>query len=214
MFLFKSLKDDINLIENFKNNGKILDIGAGRGDLLFNFNNSWEKWAYDPYLSNKEIVLLKHKIGTHVNDYMTLDKYPIKYFDVLVLRNVIEHTKYFDELIKTSSKLLRKGGYIFIRTPNTNSIDFKIFKNEWWVVNMSGHISFFSPDSIDLLLTKHGLTKDIIIPDRYSSPLSLYRSKSKSPGKIRKIIVSALFSLLSPHLGEGGDMVAVYHTIS
>ena len=208
LYLNEAYKPDYTLATNFKKRGRVLDVGAGRGDFIKMFDHKWEKWAHDPYLSNQEIAVLKQKIGKHVNVYSKLKDYPKNYYDLVILRNIVEHTAYFEEMLSEATRRLKKGGVLFIRTPNMDSLDFKVFANKWWVLNMSGHIAFQSKKSIKILLTKNKLDVIIIKPDKRSSPKSLFRSLSyPNSSKIMLLLYSVVFRLLSPILGEGGDMV-------
>ena len=153
LYLQKHLKKDYELVTKFKKRGKVLDIGAGRGDLLKLFDSSnWQKWAFDPYLSQLDVKKLKEKIGSHVNDFDSLKEYPENEFDVVVLRNVIEHTNSYKSFLVIANKLLKPKGVLFIRTPNLRSVDFKLFGSNWYVVTMNGHLVFFTKQSLSVLL--------------------------------------------------------------
>lgn len=211
LFLNKKLKQDISLIKQFKNKGKALDVGAGRGDFLDLLGEKWEKWAYDPFLSEDNEKRLRLKIGNHVNDFGSLAGYPSNFFDLVILRNTIEHTLRFKDLIQKISSVLKKRGILFVRTPNTDSLDLTVFKNKWWVVNMDGHMSLFSSVSLNLLLAKYNLTGEVIRPEKSSSLLSAFRSLENSQMvSPKKLILSLIYSFISTYFGEGGDLIAVF----
>lgn len=207
LYAFPELLSDFNLVRKYKKEGKVLDIGAGRGDFLLMFpEKDWERWVFDPYLSESDIKLMKGKVGPKVNDYLRLEDYPKNTFDVIVLRNIVEHTAKFRELLRETYRLLKKGGVLFIRTPNMGSLDFKRFKNDWYVITMSGHIVFFDKNSLSKYVQKQKFRIRAINPNRHSAPLSYFRShKSSIPIPI-KLILSFLYSFTSPLFGEGGDL--------
>ena len=206
----KDLASDSYLVIRHIKEGKILDIGAGRGDFISRFRgDKWEKWAFDPYLSDKGTKRLKKKIGARVNDFSSLSLYPRNYFDVVTLRNVIEHTYRFMPLLSQIKGILKKGGVLFIRTPNINSIEFELFKNNWYVIRMAGHLVFFGKKSINRALKVAGFKRFQITNSRVAAPLSLYRSVDHKLPKALIAISSIIFSALSFFGREGTDLMVI-----
>jgi len=207
LYTFFELQSDFRLIEKFRKEGKVLDIGAGRGDFLLKFSpTKWERWAFDPYLSKVEIRQLREKIGRNVNNYARLQDYPNSAFDVVILRNVIEHTTDFSTLLQESHRILKKKGLIFIRTPNMRSLDFKTFKNNWYIITMPGHIVFFDKKSLSEYTRIFGFRIKFNRPTSRSALLSFFRSSGKNIPIPAKLGLSFLYSLFSPFFGEGGDL--------
>lgn len=204
------LRSDYNLVKDYKKKGKVLDIGAGRGDFLLKFPaDKWEKWVYDPFLSSSDTELVRRKIGLRVNNYNDLKKYPNDSFDLIILRNVIEHTSEFMKLLRSVSKLLKKGGILFIRTPNMDSLDFRFFKTKWYVIKMVGHIVFFNKESLSQALRRVGLKAKYVKATSRSTPASLLRSAKLSLPFPIAVVVSVMYSFFSQVLGEGGDLRAI-----
>lgn len=206
-YLSFDLKSDFNLIKRRKKEGRVLDIGAGRGDFLLTFPaDKFERWAYDPYLSAKDVGLVRKKIGPRVNNYRDLKDYPAEFFDLVIVRNVIEHTFEFMRLLRFVSRLLKKDGVLFIRTPNMDSLDFKFFKVMWYTIKMVGHIVFFNKKTLTQALNKAGLSVTYIKATSRSAPSALLRSvKLPLPFPINAV-ASVIYSFISPLLGEGGDL--------
>jgi hypothetical protein len=204
------LNSDAALISKYKQNGKILDIGAGRGDMLVKFNGeSWERWAHDPFLSQGDIDSLKKKIGDHVNIKNTLAEYEENTFDVVILRNVIEHTAQFNELIKDINRILKKDGILFIRTPNIEAQDYKKFKTNWYVIWMPGHIVFFSGHALTNTLEKNNYSITYLKPTPYTAPASVLRSDTSQTPLLLKALKSVLFAVQPLFNGQGGDLRAI-----
>ena len=204
------LRSDYNLVKDYQKKGKALDIGAGRGDFLLKFPaDKWEKWAYDPFLSSSDTELLRRKIGSNINNYHDLNDYPADYFDLIILRNVIEHTLKFVELLRSISKILKKDGILFIRTPNMDSLDFRFFKTNWYVIKMAGHLVFFNKNSLSQTLGRVGLKAKYVKATSRSAPASLLRSAKLSLSLPITVVVSIIYSFFSQVLGEGGDLRAI-----
>lgn len=205
------LVSDRNLVLKYKNAGKILDIGAGRGDMLVQFPvNLWERSAFDPFLSQTDIAELKKKIGSQVNDFDSLEKYPENTFDVVMLRNVIEHTAAFPSLLKNIYRIIKKDGILCIRTPNIASEDFKKLGTNWYVVFMPGHIVFFDTKTLSDNLLKAGFQVPYVKHTLYSAPTSYFKSSKPQPSNmVLRLIYSFYFMVSNILTGQGGDLRAV-----
>lgn len=208
MFLL-DYREDLKLIKFYKKRGKVLDIGAGRGDFISLLpSNIYERWVYDPYLSKEDLKTLANKVGK-INNYSNLSDYPNGYFDVIILRNVIEHTTSFQILVKNIYKKLKRGGILFIRTPNINSADFKIFRTNWYEVKMPGHMVFFNTESMRNVLTANKFRILHNEASKRSMPFSFFRSVTAKMHRLFKFMLSLVFSFLSPLIGEGGELLTV-----
>lgn len=201
------LNHEYKLIQNYKNHGVIIDIGVGKGEFLSRFSDEkWEKNAYDPYLAKKDVQDLQRRIGlVKVNEFSNLRDYPANSFDVVILRNVIEHTAGFLSLINNSYRLLKKSGILFIRTPNMDSFDFKVFKASWYVIGMDDHFVFFERKTLLNTLEKSRFRVKLNESVIGSSALCLFRSVNAGYPLPIRLISSVLYSLVSPFLGEGAD---------
>lgn len=207
LYIFEMISE-FNLIKKYKKSGVIIDIGAGSGELLLRFpENDYERWIYEPFLSKKEVINLKKKFQ-HINDYKILTEYPSEIFDVVILRNVVEHTADFFPLIAQAYRILKKDGICYIRTPNMDSLDFRKFKNSWYMVNMDGHMVFYKKKVLTTILKKVGFAIKLLKPVKGSPPLSLFRSTTIQPSLFR-MILSLGYCFISPYFGEGFDQQVI-----
>ena len=69
---------------------------------------------------------------TLIGDIERLEKLNSK-FDVIILNQVIEHIHDPLKLFEILSKLISNEGIVIIETPNTDCIQFKLFKNNEYI---------------------------------------------------------------------------------
>lgn len=106
--------DEWNLPENWLNGKKILDAGCGNGrhSLILKWFDYEEVVAFD--LSDSVYYML-HKPefeNIHlVRADMANPPFPYDYFDMVLARQVLQHTKNPSGSIKSLTKVLKKGGY-------------------------------------------------------------------------------------------------------
>lgn len=84
-------------------------------------------------------------------------------FNVIFMLNLIEHVADPLEVLKRMRALLAPGGVIFIKTPNHDSIDARLFRNDsWGGLHCPRHWVIFTPESFTKTATRAGLQVDAI----------------------------------------------------
>jgi 2-polyprenyl-3-methyl-5-hydroxy-6-metoxy-1,4-benzoquinol methylase len=147
---------------------RLLDIGAGRGELLRKAKMmGWSAVGVEPSASFAEFAIAYS--GAEIRrEPLERCAFEDESFDVVVLGAVLEHLYNPDETIHEISRLLRKGGALYVDVPNETGLYFRIgnlyarLRGRDWVVNLAPtfspfHIFGFSPRSLRALLSKHSL---------------------------------------------------------
>lgn len=109
-------------IPDFEKGGRVLDIGCGRGEFLSLFGKNWEKFGVEISDYAREIAENKG-INTKFDPQDN-------FFDLIIFRGTIQHIP--DPICKISESYywLKKGGaVIFLATPNTHGIVYKLFND-------------------------------------------------------------------------------------
>lgn len=144
--------------EKFRKTNKMLDVGCGPGLFLIEAKKrGWEVYGTEftdnqlAYLNDKGIKTLKGKL--------TNDSFEDELFDVIISSEVIEHINNPLEEMKHFHRLLRKGGVVYITTPNFNAIERFLLKGNYEIIEYPEHLCYYTPKTIDLLLTQTGFKK-------------------------------------------------------
>ena len=134
-------KLDFNFINLFFKSGNVCDVGCATGEFL------------------KYINLKGNLYGMEINDYakkiasktISFDKNIFterNYFDLVIFRGTIQHVDTPFYMIKMAYKSLKPGGYIiFLATPNTDSILYRIKRN---LPFLDPYTNFYIPGEKDL----------------------------------------------------------------
>ncbi|MFH1745099.1 MAG: class I SAM-dependent methyltransferase [bacterium] len=149
--------------------GKLLDVGCGLG--YFVKKNSaypdWEVFGYEvsgPAVEfAKNSLKLKNVFRGRVED----SSFPDNYFDVITLWDVIEHIPNPHLSLRYLNKILKRGGFIFMHTPNADVQLFKaklkkIFQNvnpHAHYMEAKDHVNIYTPKTIKVLLAKNNFKK-------------------------------------------------------
>ena len=162
------IKDDLKdlKISEIQN---ILEIGAGKGDIILGLNEHFNAKTLAVIEPSPEFSEILKKRGLKLigSSYDSIDvkKNYSNYFDLIILRHVFEHLYDPLQALVQISKLVKSEGYIYLSVPN-------IFLNDG---NVSchfsfPHISYFSKVTLKLLANKVGL--NVIALSEFSDELS------------------------------------------
>ena len=134
-----------------KKHSKILDIGCGSGDILYEFRKHGfcNITGIDPNLDlnseNEGLNLFRKSV------FETEGK-----FDFIMFNHSFEHIWEQHETLEKAKKLLEKSGVILIRIPIINCA-FYTYKENWVQIDAPRHFYLHSVESINLLCKQHGL---------------------------------------------------------
>ena len=141
----------LKLIERFKKNGSILDIGCSSGFFLdIAGENKWETFGIE--LNKKESKIAKKNHHVFEQDLKTLKN---KKFDVITMWDVIEHIKDGNKSMKQMRKRLNKNGLIFFQTPNVNSLAARVMQKKCNVFDGIEHVNLYDFDTMKMLARKN-----------------------------------------------------------
>jgi len=149
----------LNRCHNLPDDARILDIGCGDGfhlNLLRKFGK--KTWSLEGIDVDKHAVEAATRSGlkVHLGTAEEIDL-PNENYDLVFMIMTIEHVEKPDAVLRVVHKLLKRGGRLVIVTDNTNSVDFKFFKNRHWGgYHFPRHWNLFNYQSISKLAEKTG----------------------------------------------------------
>ncbi len=197
---------------------RLLEIGCGSGrDIIRYHHLGWDVYGVD--LNPKAIDRLRQFIPGHFEcgPIETLN-YPEHFFDVVRMRQVIEHIQEPAAVLRKLAMILRPGGQLYISCPNVRSLAAFLFGRYWIGYWPPFHLNLFSPSTLKRLLINNGFDRISVLT---VCPLGLWilsyrqlRSRSKhvrldeNTGLLPKLILLPLATVTS-FLGGGGDLVAI-----
>lgn len=143
---------------------RMLDVGCGNGQFL--------KWArqlgwncYGIEVDAAAAAVARgHGIEIVGSDLRELGQAHDRTFDAITLSHVIEHVYDPIDTLRQCWRLLKPGGYLWIQTPNTDSVGYEIYGADWRGLEAPRHLVLFNLASLSWSLERAGFEGIRILP--------------------------------------------------
>ena len=158
LITIKRINEVLDEFEQFRKINKMLDVGCGPGLFLIEAKKrGWE--VYGTEYTDKQVEYLKAKGITTFKGKLNDKSFGDEKFDVIISSEVIEHINNPIEEITNFYRLLRIGGLLYITTPNFNCIERLLLKGDYNIIEYPEHLCYYTPKTIDFLLSNNGFKK-------------------------------------------------------
>ncbi len=121
--------EKIEIVKQFKLNGKLLDFGSSWGYSLYQFRQAgFDSIGFE--ISKARSNYAKTKLGlTMIDDYQSLNNFKDGSFDIIFCNHVLEHLPNLYQVFGMFRRLLSDGGYLVIFVPDCSEMEKRsIFK--------------------------------------------------------------------------------------
>jgi 2-polyprenyl-3-methyl-5-hydroxy-6-metoxy-1,4-benzoquinol methylase len=142
-----------------KGGKRLLDVGCGNGRFLSLARRlGWESHGIEPDAAAAQVVREQGMslLGSRLED---LPGELAGTFDVITLDQVIEHVYDPVDALRRCHDLLRPGGYIWLETPNTDSVGYEIYGAHWRGLESPRHLVLFNFASLSWSLERAGFER-------------------------------------------------------
>lgn len=179
--------------------GRVLEVGCATGDLLKKLERRGLSVS-GIEMSPHAAAHARERNGLEVHTGTLFDSpYPISSFDAVIMRHVIEHFPSSRRALEKVLELLKPGGTVFITTPNTDSLDCRIFRGRWHDYDPPRHLAVFSVATLSRLLRETGFevtaVRHSLVPNDW-----IYSSRILLEEKLGEGRLVRFFSLRNPFL--------------
>jgi len=178
--------NELNLFSNIvKKNSRVLEIGCGTGEYLsYLKHKGYEVEGIE--LSKYCIDTAWNKYGLNIKQGTIFDyKNKENYFDLIIMRHVLEHVPDPLETIKAIYKMLKENGTFFCLIPNAASYDAKIFKQYWRGFELPRHYFHYDPKVLKKIFEQEGFHNIkffySMVPINWIGSIAFYLKDKKLP---------------------------------
>ena len=172
-------RDLLRTFAPYKQLGNLLDVGSGDGYFLA-IAKEFEWKVFGTEFTDAAIQVCERKQITMHKGILNPANYRPNSFDMLTSFEVLEHINNPMEEIANFAKLLRKGGLVYLTTPNFNALSRHLIGAKWNVIEYPEHLSYYTPSTLKFLFEKHGF-RTLKISTKGISPARLRTSGTNVP---------------------------------
>ncbi|MFZ0034696.1 MAG: class I SAM-dependent methyltransferase [Sedimentisphaerales bacterium] len=173
------LLSQINIVVPFKENGRILDVGCGNGEMT-----SWMKeYGWDIHgvdiAKNACEIARKEGLKTFCG-HLHEAQYPTEYFDAITINHVLEHTHNPLSLLRECNRILKGDGILIVAVPNFGCSDSRLFGKSWYCIDTPRHLYHFTSETLDAMFNVAGFQVNkrktkLRVPFYHPSSIKSYR---------------------------------------
>lgn len=195
--------------------GTLLDIGCGNGEYLLRLRSiGWNCKGVE--FNDKAVSICReHGLDIFHGDLKSAN-FASGSFDFVSAHHLLEHVPDPHELVGEIARILKPGGTLLIRTPNSNALGRAWFGNDWYANDVPRHLFLYSGHDLERLASDHGLTL-IALSKPVKAKLVLksldYKTGNKGkPSKKRKIRkwLAKLYVPAAKLTGRGDELFALF----
>lgn len=151
----KRYNELLDTFEPYRKTNNLLDVGCGDGFFLIEARKrNWKVFGTE--FTHKAIDVCLQKGIQMTKSPLNPQHYHPESFDVITSFEVIEHINTPQTELQSFHSLLRKGGALYITTPNFNSLSRIILKSKWNVIEYPEHLSYYTVQTLCALGSKQG----------------------------------------------------------
>jgi SAM-dependent methyltransferase len=137
--------------------GRLLDVGAGRGDLgVVLAERGWQVTGLEP---SAEACEEGRRRGVRMVEGTLATAELDEGFDAIVFQHSLEHVVEPREDLARAHELLRSGGLVLVSVPNFGCWQRRAFGSAWFHLDLPRHRSHFTAAGLERLLGRCGFAE-------------------------------------------------------
>jgi len=175
-------------ILQFKDGGKLLDLGCGSGAFLESMKGpKWELFGIEMSAEAAERARARSGGQIFAGDILE-GNFPPESFDVITCFDVLEHVYEPRAVLEAVRKWLKPGGIFYLLVPNIDSAAVQVFGSYWYGLELPRHLLHFSPQSLEWIAALAGLNVRYLPVGRF--PAVEYSTRYLVDHLLRRVGVS------------------------
>jgi SAM-dependent methyltransferase len=157
-----------DVVARYKNGGAILDMGCSSGGFLGTVKGgSWRLYGIEMEASTAQKATAATGAEVFVGDVLAAP-FPAASFDVITGFDILEHVYHPRQFLTKVLEWLKPGGIFYVKLPNIDSWEARLFGTYWYGLELPRHLSHFSPKSLRQVTASLGFREISVTTPRTS----------------------------------------------
>lgn len=150
--------------------GRVLEVGCASGSFLHQMaNQGWQVQGIE-FSEKAAQAAAQRGYLVHAGPLETAPP-PDESFDLIVGWMVLEHLHDPVGGLKKLREWAKPGAWLALSIPNAKSLEFRLFKEKWYALQVPTHLHHFTPETIRQVLQASGWTLEKVHHQRVLSNL-------------------------------------------
>ena len=140
---------------------QVLEVGCSTGRLLLRIRGDFGVPLTNLFgvETDRQAASTARRAGLRISKPDLCDAdFDSRRFDRIIFWHALEHLHRIGEALDQARELLRPDGQLIIAVPTIESLDARGYGPNWIALDAPRHLYHFSPDTLQKLLEKHGLS--------------------------------------------------------
>ncbi|MFM5906964.1 MAG: class I SAM-dependent methyltransferase [Novosphingobium sp.] len=135
--------------------GRLLEVGCATGAFMKEMADAG--WDVEGVEFSSEAASTARSLGFPVTTgaLETIDL-PAENYDLITAWMVLEHLHQPVDVLAKMRKWIRPDGRLVISVPDAGGIEFRLFKSDWYALQLPTHLFHYDPANLDRLLARCG----------------------------------------------------------
>jgi len=133
----------------------MLEIGCASGSFLHGM--ALKGWDVEGLEFSEKAVHAVRTLGYKIyRNTLETAPDPVRSYDLIVGWMVFEHLHNPVLALQKFHRWIRNGGWLVLSLPNAGSLEFKIFKDRWYALQLPNHLYHYTPVTLQRLFSREG----------------------------------------------------------
>ncbi len=135
--------------------GRMLEVGCASGSYLHHM--AGQGWQVQGVEFSEEAAQAATQLGYHVHaGALETAPQPDEPFDLIVGWMVLEHLHHPIDGLKKLREWAKPGAWLVLSIPNAMSLEFRLFKDKWYALQLPTHLHHFTSSTLEKVLSASG----------------------------------------------------------
>jgi 2-polyprenyl-3-methyl-5-hydroxy-6-metoxy-1,4-benzoquinol methylase len=145
-------------------------------------DRGWQVTGLDSCARTVEQVREVHGLPALVGTLPHADLQPGS-FDVITMWHSLEHVHRPLDVLRAAFELLVPGGKLIVATPNLASVPYRVFRQNWFGLDLPRHLTHFTPATLGAIITAAGFRAEPVRQLRHSDWLRSSARRAERAGQ-------------------------------